>query len=232
MTVHMNDWFVTERPREKFLQRGDNSLSNTELLAIIIRTGLHGKNSIMLAQQIFYKFSGFNKLLNADITELADCDGLGMVKCTELKATLELCRRYISRQNHSHLHPVTNTTSAIRDLLNQQLRSHPTTNFAILLLDGNNRVLHSTCLHTDRQVATNTLPCYIVRLVLRYNAAKAAFCHKHKMIPAIMDSSSAEYTLGQTIKKTLWLIETTLAEYLLMSETNIYSIRNHLAAVA
>ncbi|MCU7808412.1 MAG: hypothetical protein KZQ73_11170, partial [Candidatus Thiodiazotropha sp. (ex Semelilucina semeliformis)] len=94
----ITDWPIEERPREKLLQRGTASLSDAELLAIFLRTGVAGQTAVDLARSLLNEFGGLRQLLAADQQRFCQGRGLGLAKFAQLQAVLEMSRRYLQEQ--------------------------------------------------------------------------------------------------------------------------------------
>lgn len=94
----ITDWPLTERPREKLLEQGADALSDAELLAIFLRTGIAGIDAVSLARQLLQQFGGLKPLLAASKTEFCQARGLGEAKYVQLQAVLELSRRFLKQQ--------------------------------------------------------------------------------------------------------------------------------------
>ena len=103
----INRWPQDERPREKFIKQGSENLANSELLAIILRTGINnngnGKSALDLAKLILSKYKKLNELIGASVTELAEIRGIGLAKASQVMAALELGRRAVSEKTGNNL---------------------------------------------------------------------------------------------------------------------------------
>jgi DNA repair protein RadC len=94
----IRDWPLSERPREKLLARGPAALSDAELFAIFLRTGVHGKTAVDLARDLLHEFGGLRPLLEADQQQFCAQHGLGKAKFAQLQAVLEMTRRHLQEQ--------------------------------------------------------------------------------------------------------------------------------------
>jgi len=139
----INKWPQDERPREKLLKHGSGTLTNSELLAIMLRTGTYNNNSsrsaLDLAKALLSKFKNLNNLLDASASELTGIKGIGKAKAAQILAALELGRRAVSEKNGSNVsfrcsEEVANYyIPLLKDLKKEQFR--------VLLLDVKNRVI-------------------------------------------------------------------------------------------
>lgn len=127
------------RPREKLLARGAAALSDAELLALLLRSGIPGKNVLMLAQELMDRFDGVAGLLHTTAHDLRSIKGLGPAKRAELVAVLELSRRALTQRLIEK--PLFASPQAVRDYLQLQLGSRPHEIFAVLFLDSQHRLI-------------------------------------------------------------------------------------------
>ena len=133
---------TSDRPREKLLQWGPHILSNAELLAVVLRTGIHGKSAVLLAEELLNLTTGFNGisgLLNADPFEMNKIKGLGPAKQAELMAVLELAKRALAEQLRTR--PLFDTPATVKKYLQIHLAHKSHEFFAVLFLDAQNRLI-------------------------------------------------------------------------------------------
>src|SRR3990172_2659601 len=137
--MSITDWSSEERPREKLLARGPGALSDAELLAIFLRTGVSGKTALDLARELLAQYRGLRALLNADQHQFCSGRGLGSAKYAQLQAGLEMARRHLreSLGQHSSLSNPQDT----RSYLTACLRDYDHEVFACLFLDTRHRVI-------------------------------------------------------------------------------------------
>ena len=135
----ITDWPANERPREKLLGQGPASLSDAELLAIFLRTGVNGKTAVDLARDLLVSFDGLRPLLEADRAALCAVHGFGAAKYVQLQAALELGRRYL--ESALKRDAVLNSPDRTRAFLKSRLRHHGREIFACLFLDNRHRVI-------------------------------------------------------------------------------------------
>lgn len=134
----ITDWPDDERPREKLLARGPRSLSDAELLAIFLRTGIPGKTAVDLARELLVEFGSLRALLECDLARFSRSPGLGKAKYAQLQAVLEMGRRHLreSLQRGSAM----TSPDLTRRYLAAQMRGYPHEVFACLLLDNQHRM--------------------------------------------------------------------------------------------
>jgi DNA repair protein RadC len=133
------DWPATERPREKLLAKGASSLSDAELLAILLKTGAPGRSAVDLGRELLAHFTSIRNLLDASQTDLCNINGLGTTKYANLKAALELSRRYLE-ENLKRESPLSSPDST-RKFLKSRLRSYQHEVFACICMDNRHRLI-------------------------------------------------------------------------------------------
>ena len=173
MTI--TDWPEGERPREKLLERGPDSLSDSELLAIFLRTGIPGKSAVDLARELLAGFGGLAGLMGADERRFCEVKGLGRAKYAQLMAVLELSRRYL--QTRIAEQDVLTSPEATRDYLKLKLYRLPYEVFACLFLDNRHRVIRYEELFRGTIDGASVHPREVVRKVMETNAAAVIFAH-------------------------------------------------------
>jgi DNA repair protein RadC len=128
------------RPREKLLARGSMALSDTELLALLLRTGMQGKDVFALAKELLDGFGGIAGLLHAGAEDLRKVKGLGgPAKRAELLAVLELARRAMAQQLRER--QVFSSPDGVKQYLQLHLAQQPHEVFAVMFLDAQNRLI-------------------------------------------------------------------------------------------
>ena len=136
----IKSWPQDDRPREKLLKRGVNALSNSELLAILLRTGVKGNSAIDLARQMLKQFGTFRNMSHTDIREWKKFKGLGPAKIAQIKAALEIGRRFRDIEI-SDLKQKIAKSEDIYYILMPQMRDLKTEVFKVVYLNNNNRII-------------------------------------------------------------------------------------------
>jgi len=139
-TTGIKSWPKDDRPREKLLKNGERSLSNSELLAILLRTGIKGNSAIDLARQILDKFGAFRNMSHTDIREWKGFKGLGLAKIAQIKAALEIGRRYREDEVTTGKQKVASAKDIV-NIVMPQMRDLKTEVFKVVYLDSNNRII-------------------------------------------------------------------------------------------
>lgn len=216
------------RPREKLLQRGPGALSDIELLALLLRTGIPGKNVLQLAQELLQLkpagmgragvrdatgFGGIAGLLQASIEDLQAIKGLGPAKCAELIAVLELARRAMAQRLQER--EVFASPDAVKQYLQLHLAMRPHEIFAVLFLDVQNRLLAMEELFRGTLSQTSVYPREVVKRALELQAAAVVLAHNHPS--GSVQPSRADEMLTQTLKTTLALIDVRVLDHIIVA---------------
>lgn len=175
--LRIKDWPKEERPRERLLKNGSESLSDAQLLAILLRTGSDKGDALQLAIYLLKKFSPLPQLLQATISELCAVKGVGPAKAAQLKAALELGRR-------SLILPLFEGAifSKSRDVFQYfapLFRNAKKEYFKILLLDQKNKIIRDVTISEGSLTATIVHPREVFRPAIRDSAASVIFIHNH-----------------------------------------------------
>ena len=179
MTVMVRDLPKEERPREKLIQRGAASLSDTELLAILLRTGTSSVSVLHLAEEVLAKYQdkGLVSIMNISPQEIASVHGVGLAKAATIVAAVELGRR-ISTRAAQKLEKIEGPEDVAR-YASPLLRFEQKEHFLVMLLDVRNRVLAMPTISIGSLTASVAHPREIFREAIRYSAANMILIHNH-----------------------------------------------------
>ncbi|MES2189150.1 MAG: DNA repair protein RadC [Pseudomonadota bacterium] len=208
------------RPREKLLARGPGALSDAELLALLVRTGLEGKNALQIGEELVRKFGGVAGLLHASPEEIKSIKGLGPAKTAELMAVLELARRALAEELKEKT--LFATPQAVRDYLQLQLGSRPYEVFAVLFLDSQHRLIVLEEMFRGTLTQTSVYPREVVIRALALNAASVVLAHNHPSGTA--KPSRADEALTQTLKAALALVDVRVLDHFVVTRTGAVSM--------
>ena len=179
MTVMVRDLPKEERPREKLIQRGAASLSDTELLAILLRTGTPSVSVLHLAEEVLAKYQdkGLVSIMNISPQEIASVHGVGLAKAATIVAAVELGRRLSTRaaQKLEKIEGPEDVARYASPLLRFEQKEH----FLVMLLDVRNRVLAMPTISIGSLTASVAHPREIFREAIRYSAANMILIHNH-----------------------------------------------------
>lgn len=166
-----------DRPRERMMLHGAESLSNAELLAILLRTGSRGCSAVDLAEQILKRLGGIRYLIDADLSELTALPGVGVAKATELKAAIEIGRRVARVKNEAR--PTFASPKDAADYMMDRLRFHLKEHFFVLHLDTKNRLIGEEIVSIGSLDSSIAHPREIYKTALKKSAASIICLHNH-----------------------------------------------------
>lgn len=212
--MSIRDWPAGERPREKLLAKGPGALSDAELLAIFLRTGVAGCDAVTLARQLLGQFGSLRALLAADEQQFCQAHGLGLAKFVQLQAVLEMSRRHLAEALQRD--DVLTSPQATRRYLQAQLRDRQQEVFALLLLDNQHRVVKFLELFTGTLDAASVYPREVVRSALKHHAAAVILCHNHPS--GVAEPSRADRALTARLSAALGLIDVRVLDHLVVGD--------------
>ena len=208
----ISDWPAAERPRERLLEQGAASLSNAELLAVLLRTGIRGKSAVDLARQLLDEFRGLAPLLEAG-AKLARVKGLGPAKSAQFTAAIELAKRYL-KENLSTSSALT-SPGAVRDYLRLALGGREYEVFVCIWLDAQHRVMKFEEPFRGTLTQTSVYPREIVKAALAANAAAVIFAHNHPS--GVAQPSQADELLTRSLKEALALVDVKVLDHFIVA---------------
>ena len=208
------------RPREKLLARGPGALGDAELLALLLRTGIPGKNALQMGQELLDDFGGVSGLLHAGPEALKSIKGLGPAKRAEIVAVLELARRALAEELKEKA--LFATPQAVRDYLQLMLGCRPHEIFAVLFLDSQHRLIALEELFRGTLTQTSVYPREVVVRALALYAASVVLAHNHPSGSA--QPSRADEALTQTLKAALSLVDVRVLDHFVVTSTQAVSM--------
>ncbi len=207
-------WPADERPREKLLLRGAASLSDAELLAIFLRTGLPGSTAVDLARRLLSEYGSLRALFEADPRRFCSSPGLGPAKYAHLQAVLEMVQRYL-QESLRRGDALSNPTDT-RDYLRARLCGYPYEVFACLFLDTRHRVISFEEVFRGTIDSASVHPREIVKRALAHNAAALILAHNHPS--GIAEPSRADIHLTQHLCKALMLVDIRVLDHVIIGD--------------
>ena len=219
MTV--KDLPADARPREKLLARGPASLSDTELLALLLRTGTAQRGVLHMADEVLKKFGGIAGLLHTGPDALKTVKGLGgSAKRAELLAVMELARRALAQQLTER--EVFGSPQAVKNYLQIHLAHKPHEVFAALFLDAQNRLVAMEELFRGTLTQTSVYPREVVLKALHHHAAAVVLAHNHPS--GTVQPSRADEALTQTLKAALALVDVRVLDHVIVAPGDALSM--------
>lgn len=209
-----------ERPREKLLKQGSASLSDAELLAIFLRTGIAGKSAIDLARELLIAFDGLRGLLQASQSEFCKAKGLGAAKYSQLQAVVEMARRHLlvgfDRGDAME------SPQVVRDYLRARMRDFPSEVFVGLFLDNRHRLIRYEELFRGSIDNASVHPREVVRRAIELNAAALILAHNHPS--GVAEPSMADIAVTKRLREALQLIDVRLLDHLVVGDLDVVSL--------
>jgi len=216
----ITDWPIDERPREKLLTKGAAALSDAELLAIFLRTGIKGKSAVDLARELLSKHQGLRPLLGASRVEFCSNQGLGDAKYCQLQAVLEMARRHIQEKlSRTDIFCCPEDT---HEFIHSKLTGRPSEVFVCLFLDTRHRLIKYQELFQGTIDSAQVHPREVVRQALNINAAAVIFAHNHPS--GIAEPSQSDQLITQKLQHALELIDVRVLDHLVVGAGETISL--------
>ncbi len=220
-TYRILDLPATDRPRERLAELGPESLSDAELLAILLRVGVRGQNAVQLGQTLLKKFKNLIGLYQASFEQICQVHGIGMAKAAQLQAALELGRRY-SRTQRGERPPVHSPKDAA-DLVMYEMSGLIQENLWVLLLDTRNRLIDIDHLYQGSLNSSTVRVAEVFRKAVQNNAAAIIVIHNH---PSGDPTPSPEdVALTKTLFETGKMLDIQLLDHLVIGGNSFISLK-------
>ncbi|AXQ50314.1 DNA repair protein RadC [Pseudomonas vlassakiae] len=221
--MNIREWPSEERPREKLLQRGAGSLTDAELLAVFLGSGVRGCNVVELARRLLVKFGGLRQLLEAERDAFVGELGLGPVRYGQLQALLEIGRRHLATTIERE--SAMDSPAAVRRYLKSMLRHEVSEVFGCLFLDSKHRPLAFEILFRGTIDRASVYPREVVRRALQHNAAALILCHNHPS--GNCEPSQDDVHLTLSLKRGLGLIDVRVLDHIIIGDGEPLSMVEH-----
>ncbi|PWB30293.1 hypothetical protein DCO48_20785 [Pseudomonas sp. SDI] len=221
--MSIREWPVAERPREKLLARGAASLSDAELLAVFLRTGVAGKSAVDLARGLLARFGSLRALLEADMPAFLGELGLGPAKYSQLQAVMEIGRRHLEQTIQRD--PALESPASVRRYLKSMLRHESSEVFGCLFLDAKHRPLAFEVLFRGSISSARVYPREVVKRSLAHNAAALILCHNHPS--GVPEPSRDDVRLTLRLKESLSLVEVRVLDHIIIGDGEPLSMLEH-----
>jgi DNA repair protein RadC len=211
-------WPEMERPRERLLSKGAISLSDAELVAVLLRSGVRGKSAVDLARELLKKYDGVTHMLEAG-AELEAIKGLGPAKRAQFAAAIELVRRSL-QEKLKETAPLT-SPGAVRDYLRLRLASRKEEAFLCIWLNAQHKAIDIEEPFRGTLTQTSVYPREIVKAALRLNAAAVIFAHNHPS--GVAEPSRADELLTRDLASALALVEVKVLDHFVVAGSHTVS---------
>ncbi len=209
----ITDWPAQERPRERLLEHGAQALSDAELLAIFLRTGMNGKSAVDLARELLQAFGSLTALSAASAEAFCAVPGLGTAKYAQLQAVMEMARRALKEQAKQR--DALTSPQAVRDYLRLQLGTREYEVFMAVFLDTQNRVIAMEELFRGTLKETSVYPREVVKRALAHNAGAVIFAHNHPS--GVAEPSRADEAITRALKQALALVDVRVLDHFIVA---------------
>jgi len=207
----ISDWAEVERPRERLLAKGAEALTDAELIAVLLRTGVRGKSAVDLGRELIARYGGVTPMLEAG--DLEAVKGLGPAKRAQFAAAIELARR--SLQEKLKASTALTSPQAVRDYLRLKLAARKEEVFLCIWLDAQHKAIDIQQAFTGTLTQTSVYPREIVKAALRYNAAAVIFAHNHPS--GVAQPSQSDELLTRNLRDALALVEVKVLDHFVVA---------------
>ena len=206
-------------PREKLLKYGVERLTDQELLAIFLRTGIKGCPVMQLSEYVLHHFGSLRALLSADQKAFCAVKGLGITQFIQLQATTEMTKRYL-KQEMFHAE-IFHETDIVKLYLRTELQHEEREIFMVLFLDNQHRLIKKERLFLGTINVSTVYPREIIKEALYCNAAALILAHNHPS--GIAEPSYADRMITQKIIESAELMEIRILDHMIVGKTDCYS---------
>jgi DNA repair protein RadC len=217
--MSITTWPTENRPREKLIASGANTLSDAELLAVFLRIGVKGKSAVQLGQDMLSHFGSLNQLFSAPLDRFEMINGLGPAKFAQLRAVLELAKRALAEEIKTGC--MLSSPNAVKDYLQLLIGHKPFETFVVLYLDVNNRLVQCEELFRGSLMRTSVYPREIVKQALHHNAAAVIFAHNHPS--GLTLPSDADRSLTVELIKAMALVDVQVLDHIIVAGNHAFS---------
>ena len=216
----IKSWPESERPRERLLSGGPNSLTDAELLAILLQTGMRGKSAVEFAREILNAFGNLQGVSKTTLTALLEFKGLGSAKVAQLSAALELGRRVAIPKNLNNRVFIKGTQAA-RDYFSARLRDLPEEHFRIAYLNRQGRLLEDVLIAAGSVEAVRPSIRVIVSKAIQVNASAMIAAHNHPS--GIAEPSESDKLLTQDLIAATRPLSIKVQDHVIVGENTSFS---------
>lgn len=215
----INHWPLAERPREKLIERGATALSDAELLAIFLRTGVKGKTALDLSRELLNEYGDLRSLLKASEHRFCQSHGLGQAKYVQLQAVMEMSKRVL--QTGLKRGTALTSPDQSREVIGHELRDEVREVFACLFLDNQHRVITFERLFWGTVNAASVYPREVVRRALELSSSAVIFAHNHPS--GVAEPSRADRQITDQLVNALSLIEVRVLDHFVVGDPDVVS---------
>ena len=216
----IREWPAQERPREKLLGEGPQRLSDAELLAIFLRTGVRGESALDLARRLLASFGGLRGILDAEAAVFCQERGLGLSKYVQLQAGLELARRQLCESLRRE--DCLSSSELTRRYVKARMRGYKREVFLCLFLDNQHRLIAQEELFQGTLDGSMVHPREVLKRCLHHNAGAIIFAHNHPS--GVAEPSQADIGITRRLKGALELVDIRTLDHLVVGDSDVVSL--------
>ncbi|MYM38522.1 RadC family protein [Duganella qianjiadongensis] len=216
-------WPQQQRPRERLIRQGAHTLSDAELLALFLRTGVPGRDAVQLAQLTVQHFGSLQALFSASLSQFCAIHGLGPAKYAQLQAVMELARRAIGEDIRSGAAMC--SPAAVKQYLRATFSGQAREAFHVLFLDVKNRLIEAREMFRGTLTHTSVYPREVVKAALASNAASVMLAHNHPS--GSPEPSESDLLLTRALLQALALVDIRILDHFIVAGQQVYSFAEH-----
>jgi len=216
----IKSWPEDDRPREKLLKKGAGALSNSELLAILLRTGVKGNSAIDLARQIIDKYDTFRNMIHTDMREWKEFKGMGPAKIAQIQAALEIGRRFRDVEVRSSKQKIASANEVV-SIIMPQMRDLKTEVFKVVYLNSNNRIIDISDAATGTVNHAMPIVREIIHAALQKFAAAIICVHNHPSANIAPSPEDKKFT--QELSAAGKLMDIKVLDHIIIGDGNYFS---------
>jgi DNA repair protein RadC len=206
-------WPAHERPRERLLAHGAAALSDAELIALFLGSGVRGRSALEVARHLLARFGRLSRVLSAPQGELDPVPGVGPAKYAQLAAVMELARRALSEEMRAR--DSLASPAAVRGYLRLHMQDLGHECFYCVFLDAQNRVIAAEQLFRGTLTQTSVYPREVVKRALAHNAAALILAHNHPS--GVAEPSVQDQALTRTLAEALALVDVKVLDHFIVA---------------
>lgn len=210
--MEISRWEPGEGPRERLLLRGAASLSDAELLAVLLQTGYRNCNAVMLARELLDQFGGLMGMVRADASRLLACQGVGQAKYALLQASVELARRVALQELAGS--DVLSSPGQTRRFLQHHLGGQAREVFSVIFLDSQHRIIRCEDLFLGTLDGAAVYPREVAVRALQYRAAAVIFAHNHPS--GVAEPSPADRRITERLVAAMGLLDIRVLDHVIV----------------
>jgi DNA repair protein RadC len=215
----IREWPKMERPREKLIVRGPEALSDAELLAVLLGSGIRGSSAVDIARALVARFGSIRELLRADREACVSQLGIGPARYAMLRAALELARRH--HLDALRVGPTIASPAHTQEFLLAQLRDRPYEVFCCLHLDSRHRLIAFEELFRGTLDGASVHPREVLRHVMAHNSAALILAHNHPS--GVAEPSRADELITQRLRDALALVDVRILDHIIVGDGSCLS---------